>query len=198
MLPKINFPGLESSRLAIDRLTTSDADEFFAYRSLPEVARFQDWAPESIGGAEEFISGATAIPFNQSGTWFQLALRDNTTGSMVGDVGLHFLEGDVHQVEIGITVAPSRQNQGLASEALDTLLDYLFVELKKHRVVAAIDPGNLASERLLEKVGFRKEGHFKESLSIDGEWVDDVRFGLLRSEWPLIRKSCEQGKTSSS
>lgn len=135
----------------------------------------------------DFISAIEAVGFNQPGTWFQLALRESTTGSLVGDVGLHFIDDSGYQVEIGITVSPARQNQGIASEALRTSLDYLFGDLKKHRVIASIDPLNHASNRMLQKAGFRKEGHFRQSLLIDGKWVDDVVFGILGSEWETIR-----------
>jgi RimJ/RimL family protein N-acetyltransferase len=150
---------------------------------MPEVTRFQDWAPQSIDDAEEYISGATKISFDQPGTWFQLALRDSACGDLVGDIGLHFLDDGVDEVEIGFTVSPAHQKQGLATEALQTVLEYLFADLKKHRVVASVDPHNQASCHLLQKLGFRKEGHFKESLLVNGTWVDDVRFGMLRSEW---------------
>jgi len=183
-----SYPVLESKRLRIDRLTTADACDLHQYRSMPEVARFQSWAPASVKSAEEFISSASAVQFDQPGTWFQLALRDSATGSLVGDIGLHFLDGAGYQVEVGITVSPTRQNQGVASEALETLLDYLFFNLNKHRVVASVDPRNNASIRLFQKAGFRTEGQLKQSLFINGEWVDDVLFGILRSEWESIRK----------
>ena len=78
-------PVLETKKLRIDRLTTTDAGDFYRYRSMPEVAKFQAWAPESEKDAEKFISDATVVPFDQPGTWFQLALRDSATEKMVGE-----------------------------------------------------------------------------------------------------------------
>ena len=87
------------------------------------------------------------------------------------------------QVEFGITVAPSHQGQGYASEALHAVFGHLFGALGKHRVHASVDPRNDACIALLESVGMRREGHLRESLLVDGEWVDDLLYAVLRSEW---------------
>ena len=178
-----NLQSLESARLRIDRLQVSDAAEMHHYRSMPEVGRFQTWDVKTKEGAAVYIAGASDIEFGKNGTWFQLAVRDKSTGKLLGDLGLHFLDADRHQVEVGITISPEQQKRGYASEALATVLEYLFVDLKVHRVVGSVDRDNQASSCLLQKLGFRKEGHLVQSLLIDGEWVDDVVFGLLSSEW---------------
>jgi RimJ/RimL family protein N-acetyltransferase len=187
-----DLPCLKSARLRIDRLKVSDAKEMHHYRSMPEVGRFQTWDVKTEEGAAVYIAGATDIEFGKNGTWFQLAVRDKSSGGLIGDLGLHFLDADGHQVEVGITISPEQQKRGYASEALATVLDYLFVELKFHRVVGSVDRDNRASSYMLQKVGFRKEGHLVQSLFSDGEWVDDVVFGLLSSEW--IAKAAELSK----
>lgn len=78
---------------------------------------------------------------------------------------------------------PAFQGRGLATEAVVGLLDCLFVRLGKHRVVASVDPRNLASVRLLKRLGMREEAHFRESLLFKGDWVDDAVFAILASEW---------------
>nr|WP_321487069.1 GNAT family protein [uncultured Draconibacterium sp.] len=72
---------------------------------------------------------------------------------------------------------------GFATEAAKAVINYLFCELKKHRITASIDPENIASVALLEKLGFRKEAHFRESLFLNDKWVDDVIYALLAREW---------------
>lgn len=186
-------PALESARLRIDRLKISDADEMHHYRSMPEVGRFQSWDAKTAEDAAAYIAGATDVDFGNEGTWFQLAVREKEAGKLIGDIGLHFLDANGHQVEVGITISPERQKRGLASEALATVLEYLFVVLKNHRVVASIDRDNQASNGMLQKVGFRQEGHHVQSLLIDGEWVDDVVFGLLASEWEARTNEGDNG-----
>ncbi len=177
-------PRILTKRLRIDELTAGDASALFSYRTHPDVTRFQAWCPGSVDDARAFIERNAARTFNQHDSWYQLAIRFAATNELIGDLGLHFVANDGHQVEIGFTIAPGRQRQGLGSEAVRGLLEYLFIVLCKHRVYASVDPLNEASIALSRAVGMRQEAHFRQSLFWRGQWVDDVVFGLLRSEWP--------------
>ena len=85
-------------------------------------------------------------------------------------------------MELGITLAPSAQGQGYATETVQALLRYLFADLEKHRVTASVDPRNTASVALFERVGMRREAHHIKSYRLRGEWVDDVILAMLREE----------------
>ncbi len=101
---------------------------------------------------------------------------------MLGDCALHFLADD-QQVEIGFTLAPEHQGQGLAKEAVFLLLDYVFTEMAKHRVVAIIDAENHSAEKLLLALRFRQEAHFRKNVFFKGKWSDECLFACLASEW---------------
>ncbi len=105
------------------------------------------------------------------------------TDNLAGDCGLHFPVGEPWQAEVGITLAPRAQGHGFAREALAAALDHLFGELGKHRVIASVDPRNAPSIRLLERLGMRREAHFRESVWDKGEWCDDVVYAMLAEEW---------------
>jgi len=179
----VSDPEILTERLRMNRLETGDADAFFAYRSDPEVYRYQGWAPESPDEAIRFVEGQREIGFDTPGTWFQFAIRGRETGRLLGDLGVRFPEDDTRQVEIGFTIAPAHQRAGYGSEAVRGALDMLLGARGKHRVFASVDPRNTGSLALLERVGLRKEAHFRQSLRIRGEWVDDVVFAVLASEW---------------
>ncbi len=98
-------------------------------------------------------------------------------------MGVRFPESDSRQVEDGFSIVPAHQRQGYGTEAVKGLLGYLLGPLGKHRVFASVDPRNEASIALLKRLGMRQEAHFRESLWIKGVWVDDIVFGILRSEW---------------
>jgi putative hydrolase of HD superfamily len=98
-------------------------------------------------------------------------------------MGIHVSAADPRQAEFGITLALASQGQGLASEALRALFDYLFSELNLHRVTGSVDPRNTASMALLARVGMRQEGLHLESFWSKGEWTDDAVFALLAREW---------------
>ena len=179
-------PTIVTPRLTATPLTAADAPALFAYRSLPEVTRYQNWEPSHLDDAIRFIDDLATVEFDVAGTWFQFGIRLRDTGSLVGDVGVHFL-GDGRQVEIGVTVAPAAQGRGIGTEAVVGLLDCLFGVGQKHRAVASVDPRNEPSLRLLRRVGMRQEAHFRQSMPFKGEWADDVVFAVLASEWPARR-----------
>ena len=83
---------------------------------------------------------------------------------------------------IGYTIARPWWNRGLATEAVLALVDYAFASFPLHRITASADPRNAASCRVLEKAGFVKEGHFRQSEWFKGAWVDDMLYARLRDE----------------
>jgi RimJ/RimL family protein N-acetyltransferase len=180
------FPGpLISPRLLLRRLQSGDAAALCGYRSLPEVARFQEWDSFGPEDAVRLIEGQRDSEPGVPGDWFQLAIVERTTANMVGDCGLHCRQDDPRQMEVGITLAPNQQRRGYATEALDRLLVFVFDVLGKHRVSAVTDAENLAAAALFKRLGFRQEAHFVEHRWFKGHWDSEFVFGLLRREWEL-------------
>jgi RimJ/RimL family protein N-acetyltransferase len=176
-------PEILTRRLRLSQLLAEDALALFEYRSDPEICRYQSFEPGTLEDAQEFIGGLLANTFDTPGTWFQFGIRLQESGLLIGDIGAHFMAEDSRQVEIGFTLSRGHQGQGLATEAVTGLLDHLFVDLEKHRVFGSVDPRNEPSIALLKRIGMRQEAHFIKSMWFKGEWVDDMVFGLLRSEW---------------
>jgi RimJ/RimL family protein N-acetyltransferase len=177
------FEGLTTERLTIRNLDIGDAAAFFAYKSLPEVGRYQFWRPKSLDEIKEFILDMESVVPDTPGTWLQLAVCLKESGVMIGDIGLHFLPDDDKQAEIGYTVSPAHQGRGYATEAVRVIIGYLFSGLHKHRVIASIDPHNTPSAGVLERLGFRKEAHFIKSVFMDGQWCDDIVYAMLEEDW---------------
>ncbi|MCG7850970.1 MAG: GNAT family N-acetyltransferase [Methanosarcinaceae archaeon] len=176
-------PEFRTQRLKLTPLVASDAAAMFEYRSDSEVCRYQSFEPGSLGDVEEFIGSLQSNAFDTAGTWFQFAICLQESGQLIGDFGTHFGADDPRQVEIGFTVSPAYQGHGYGTEAVMGVLDYILGPLKKHRVFASVDPRNVRSVALLKRVGMRQEAHFLKSLWFKGEWVDDIVFGILESEW---------------
>lgn len=177
-------PEITTLRLRLSRLAADDAPALFEYRSDPEVCRYQSFEPGSLADAEAFIAGLQPNEFDTAGTWFQFAIRHRESGQVIGDIGAHFMTDDPRQVEIGFTMSPQFQRQGLGTEAVSGLLGFLLGDCGKHRVFASVDPRNESSVKLLRRVGMREEAHFRKSLWFKGGWVDDMIFAILDSEWP--------------
>jgi RimJ/RimL family protein N-acetyltransferase len=171
------------SRVVLRALAPDDAAVIFAYRSDPEVARYQSWEPAALDDVRAFIREPPASPAYAPGTWEQFGIVLRDTGELIGDCGVHVLEHDPQQAEFGITVASGWQGRGLAREALAALMAIVFGTLRKHRLSCSVDPRNVRSIALMERTGFRREAHHRESLWLNGEWVDDLIFAMLRREW---------------
>ena len=147
------FPRL-AQRIVLRRLSPGDLEDFQAYRSDPEVARYQSWSQMSAEEASAFLAEQEAAPFGQPG-WFQIAIAERSTGCLVGDIGICLQLNSAAPAEIGFTLAAQSQGQGLASEAVRETLALLFDQTDVAEVLAITDTRNLDSIRLLERVGFQ-------------------------------------------
>ncbi len=174
----------QTQRLQIRPVSIEDTHALYRYRSDPGTYKYLGTIPESVDDIADLIK-KTSREINIQGTWFQFVIIEQFTNSVIGDIGLHFLETDSEnkQVEIGYTLDKAHRGKGYATEALKTIIDYLFNQLNKHRVIASIDPINTKSINLIKRLGFRKEAHFVKSLFFHGQWVDDVIYAILAEEW---------------
>lgn len=173
---------IETLRLSLRPIENKDAVALFKYRSDAITNKFQGWIPKKLEEAYEFIK-KVSTEMDVIDSWFQFVIIEKNSNKIIGDIGVHFLDTDKKQVEIGITLDVEQQGKGFATEALNGIINYLFNKLNKHRIIASIDPENNKSIELFERLGFRKEAHFKESLLINGKWVDDLIYAILKNEW---------------
>lgn len=171
---------LHTDCLQLRPITTQDAKAVFAYRKDAVANQYQSFIPKNLDEVHDFITDC-APELDEEGTWFQLVIIHTESDQIIGDLGIHTL--DKTQIELGITIAKEFQGKGYANEAMLNIMDFLFTQQKKHRIIASIDPRNIATQGLLERLGFRKEAHFVESFFQDGQWLDDVQYGILNREW---------------
>ncbi|SRX76004.1 GNAT family N-acetyltransferase [Aequorivita antarctica] len=173
---------IETETLLLRPITIEDNHQVFSYRSDIETNKYQGFVPKELKEVDNFIA-KNPLEINQPESWFQLVIIEKSSNEIIGDIGIHFIADDGFQCELGCTLSKKHQGKGYATMAMKITIDYLFNSLDKHRIKGSVDPRNIDSIRLLERLNFRKEAHFKESLLIDGKWVDDIVYGLLKSEW---------------
>jgi len=179
-----SFDQLESPRLWIRRFRADDAAAFARYRSDPEVARLQGWdAPYSVEEAQHFVAGLSGASPGMPGHWFQFAVVLRSDGALIGDCAPRATRTDARQAELGFSFATPYQRHGYASEAVRCVLRYVFTTLDMHRLFSITDTRNERARRLLERVGFRREGHFVEGAWFKGEWASEFLYAQLASEW---------------
>ena len=109
--------------------------------------------------------------------WFFIEKKN---GKKVGYIA-HFLSAG--ETEIGYSIVPEERNKGYVSEAIQLIVDYLFLAKGIVRIQAKSDPENAASWKALEKAGFTREGILRKTFYCRGEWRDDCMYSLLREEW---------------
>jgi RimJ/RimL family protein N-acetyltransferase len=183
-MPDRGFTSVASERIMLRRFAMADLATFVAYRSDPDVARYQSWdAPYTRAKGERAIREMLREHPDTPSQWFQFAMELRTTGELIGDCGCGIDAEDARQAEIGFTLRPEFRGHGYATEAAGALLGYLFGVRDKHRVIARCDPRNAASVAVLERLGMRREGHLVESTWAKGEWTDDLLYAILDREW---------------
>ncbi len=171
---------IRTERLVLRKLELVHKNELLHYRSDKDISKYQGFKPKNILDVEAFIRDNT-VEMNVEGTWFQMGIFYST--QIIGDFGIHFLHPDNKQCEIGYTIAKQYHRRGFGMEAVVGVINFLFTDLQKHRLIASVDTENYASIKLLEKVGFRKEAHFRKSVLIENIWKDDIVYALLREDW---------------
>ena len=169
------------------RFRPADVAVFAAYRSDPEVARYQSWeAPFPVARAQLAVANFAASDPDQPGH-FQYAVELAATKALIGDVYVR-LHDNRKQAEVGFTLDRAYQGKGFASEAVTAVLDRLFLVQGVLKVTGECDARNVRSAALLERLGFTREGFLRQQTWIKGEWTDDLIYGLLAREW-ITRRS---------
>ena len=175
---------LSTERLHLRVMRSTDAAALTAYRSDPEVARFQDWSmPFTMQDALALLADQDDADDIAEGRWIQIAIELATDSGpvTVGDLAVGMPSGPFIAY-LGYTLAPEHQGRGYASEAAEAMVDALFEHTPIQRINATLDPENVASMRVIEPLGFRFEGIARRAELIRGEWLDDMRFALLRDD----------------
>jgi aminoglycoside 6'-N-acetyltransferase len=177
---------ITTERLVLRRLMPADVAPLAAYRSRPDIARFQGWGPGySVEKAAALVAEMAWADPDRPGKWFQFAITAG--GVLVGDCGFRPDPDEPRITEIGFTIGPDHQRQGYAREAVAALVAHLFTVRGKHRIVAVTDVDNDKSRRVLEALGFRREAHLVDNTWVDGSWRNDYVFALLEYHWSARR-----------
>ena len=170
--------------------TYRDSDAALLYEavreSIPEVSKWLPWCHDnySIEESREFVSGRELG--SQGDEWYSFAVFDTAGAKFLGGVGINFINR-VHQMaNLGYWVRTSGSGRGVATAATRLAARFGFEQLGLHRIeiVAAVE--NLASQRVAEKAGAKREGILRKRLLINGTPHDAVLFSLVREDLPAV------------
>lgn len=175
---------IQTTNLKLRPFRLSDADDLHVFCSDLSNVEFMDWGPNTLEETKKFLSDVTASLESYSPPKvFNFAITLKSTGSVVGSCSI-WIKSEVHRHGgLGYILNKQFWNKGYGTEIAKALTKFGFEVLKFHRISATCFPNNLASKRLLEKVGFKQEGYLREEIYIRGQWRDSLLFSILENDF---------------
>lgn len=180
----MNNNTIETERLIIRPFSESDVDDYLEYALDPEVMKYIRPVGDPKQARELFLSHAGEWD-GAEGKWMGAAVVLKESNKMIGDVGFRYKSKQHQQIEIGYKFNRHFQGHGYGSEALITLVKLIVRDWPFHKLVAYCEPRNIASWKLMEKIGMHREGYFQENFNFDGRWQNEVAYGVLKRNLKL-------------
>lgn len=175
---------IETERLRLRPFTRGDVDAMFAYRQRDDVARYLFDEPMSRETCAEAVQGRTMqTAWQEEGDKLILAVERKQDHAMIGEVLLILRNEVARQGELGYIFHPDYHGFGYATEAAFGLLALGFDGAGLHRIYARCDARNVSSYRLMERIGMRREAHFREHILVKGVWDEELIYAMLEDEW---------------
>ncbi|MBI5668736.1 MAG: GNAT family N-acetyltransferase [Chloroflexi bacterium] len=178
------FPLLETERFRLRQITPDDAADIFHILSSPQVHQHLGRQPmTSMEEAERRVQAYRATFDRHEGIPWAITRRGERP--VIGTVVFWHLNPDHYRAELGYLLAPEWWGQGIATEAAQAVLAFGFTTMGLHSVEAQTAPENIASRRVLEKLGFVQEGYFRENFydPVTQQFGDTVVYSLLKAAW---------------
>lgn len=179
---ELNYP-IETERLILRPVEEGDAQAIHAYHSLEDVAKYQFWEPRSLEDVCELIPRWVSSSQIEREGELALAVELKRTGELIGDLFFKITESEARQGTIGFSFNPGFQGKGFATEAAHSLLELGFETFGLHRIFARCDARNTGSWRVMERLGMRREAHFREHAVFKGGWDQEFYYAVLEREW---------------
>jgi [ribosomal protein S5]-alanine N-acetyltransferase len=184
MSPDWRPPTLTTPRLTLRAFEEADAEPLFEYARNPNVTRFTLWETHrNIGETLSFVRDYAILRYRE-GMPEPYAISLSPDSKPIGSCGCFWASRPNQSMELGYWVAEPFWGRGITVEACRTLLNHVFREFKPERIQARVIAGNVASSRVLVKLGFRYEGTLRSALLRREKFEDVMIYSLLRREWP--------------
>ena len=172
---------LTTERLLLRPLVQSDFEAVHTYASDPEVCHYMNFGPNTEEETRVFLRASAQGWAEEPPDNYEFAVTLRGNGDLIGTCGLHL--GPFRRAEIGYIYRREAWGQGYGTEAARAVVDFGFRQLGLHRVQARHDAPNVASGRIMQRLGMTCEGRFREAVYRDGEWHDVLLYGILEEEW---------------
>jgi len=176
------FPNIETKNLILKSFAIQDAEELFKIRSDDRVTKYLDRDNhKTVDESGTMIQAIIQSYKDKAGiTWI---IREKASFEVLGYAGFWNLVRENVRAEIGYALKPEYWGKSYMSEILLKVIEFGFNEFKLHSIVGNVNPENKRSIKLLEKLGFKKEAHFREDYLYNGKYLDSEIFCLLETDF---------------
>lgn len=176
------LPAISTARLNLRMLRRDDVGAVFRIFSDPDVMRYWSCTPYTEKAQAQELIDNCKRGFDTR-EFFQWGIANAEDDKIIGTCTLFALDKKNLRAEVGFALARSYWGKGYMHESMEALFAFAFEPLGMHRIEADVDPRNERCMATLEKLGFQREGYFRERWCVAGERQDSVMFGLLRVDW---------------
>ncbi len=187
MLTHKGIQPIETTRLILRRTVREDAEPMFRnWASDPEVTKFLTWPAHSSIAVSEMVIGGWLQEYEKD-SYYQWMIVLKELGEPIGSISVVRQNDRVAEAEIGYCIGRRWWHQGIVSEALTAVIEYLFNEVGMNRVAARHDPNNPYSGGVMRKCGMKYEGTNRACDRNNQGICDAAQYSILRSEWQKPR-----------
>jgi [ribosomal protein S5]-alanine N-acetyltransferase len=179
-----DLPNLETPRLLLRKLTTEDTPGMFNYASNEEVAKYVTWdAHKTLKDTETFVNFVlNQYKAHKVSPW---AIEEKETGTFIGTIDFVWWKPVHNMAEIGYVISPDYWGKGITTEAAKAIIQFGFEQMDLVRIQARCLVENIASQRVMEKVGMSYEGTHRKSMFLKGKHYDLKMYAILKEDFAL-------------
>jgi len=179
---RLQPPLLNNASVSLRIAKLSDFDVIKSYRQDPENCRYICIPEDDIATMKivKLLSQSWQLKLGQ---WNGLVICLHGSDTPVGEIVFNIEDYDCSRVELGYRMSANVAGKGVCTQAAELLVDYLFKQMEVHKIVAKCDVRNIASTRVMEKLGFAREAMFTQHFLIGDQWTDQYDYGLLADNW---------------
>jgi [ribosomal protein S5]-alanine N-acetyltransferase len=175
------FPIIETNRLILREVTIEDATDMFTYLSDQDVVKHMGLEPfQTVKDVWDEISWYKSIYEEGTGIRWGITLKDS--GQVIGSCGFLNMLTKHYRAEVGYELSKEYWGKGIANEALEAVVKYGFRHFQLERIQALIEPANLPSQKLVERLGFRREGLLRHFEFTCGKFDDLYMYSIIKEE----------------
>jgi RimJ/RimL family protein N-acetyltransferase len=180
---------IETERLLLRQFEDRDVQDIVEYSLAADfwLARNLSWDPTEENVRAYYEPMRDVLPESYP-AWLDLVIELKAERKVIGSAGIGVTNKEQRQAIVGWLLACRYQGQGIATEAAKAIVSFGFGPMGLHRIFARTGSRNTRSWRLMERIGMRREAHFRQSHKVKGEWDDEFVYAILADEWRQTRQ----------